>query len=90
MFWFGTGRRVPDLIIITRIAEVLNVEVSDLINTAEIDTPIDVIVVDDDEPHIGLFNVSQRLMTLSNGTLTITPRDGGGAVVTIWLPDDQF
>ncbi len=43
-----TGRRVPDLIIITRIAEILNVDVSDLINTAEIDTPPYVIVVDDE------------------------------------------
>ncbi len=43
-----TGRRVPDLIIINRIAEILNVDVSDLISTTDIDTPPYVIVVDDE------------------------------------------
>ncbi len=43
---------------------------------------------ENDEIHLGLFNVSQRLKTLKNGTLTITPKDGGGTVVTIWLPEN--
>lgn len=36
--------------------------------------------------HIGLDNTISRLKTLCNGTLTISPRDGGGTVVTIRIP----
>ena len=38
---------------------------------------------DDDEPHIGLNNVSERLRQLCGGTLEVSAREGGGTVVTI-------
>jgi len=40
----------------------------------------------DNEPHIGIENTRQRLEMMCGGTLTVTPRDGGGAVVTIFVP----
>ena len=43
--------------------------------------------VDDGEPHIALKNIRQRLEIMSGGTLTITPNDGGGTVVTVTIPD---
>ena len=41
---------------------------------------------DDNEPHIALNNIRQRLEMMCNGTLTISPRDGGGTVVTVLIP----
>ena len=41
---------------------------------------------DDNEPHIALNNIRQRLEMMCNGTLTISPRDGGGTVVTVFIP----
>ena len=43
-------------------------------------------LINDDEIHIGLNNVISRLDSLCNGTLTLRPRTGGGAVVTIRIP----
>ncbi len=40
----------------------------------------------DREPHIALNNIRERLSILCNGTLTISPREGGGTVVTIFIP----
>ncbi|MBR1522916.1 MAG: histidine kinase [Lachnospiraceae bacterium] len=42
-----------------------------------------------DELHVGLDNVSERLKSLCDGTLTISPRSGGGAVVTILIPAEH-
>ncbi|MBQ9551573.1 MAG: histidine kinase [Clostridia bacterium] len=42
--------------------------------------------VEDDEPHIGLENIRQRLGLMCSGTLTITPREGGGTRVTVTVP----
>jgi len=42
---------------------------------------------DDDEPHIALKNIRQRLELMCGGRLTITPNDGGGTVVTVTIPD---
>ena len=42
---------------------------------------------DDSEPHIALKNIQQRLALLCGGSLTITPNDGGGTVVTITIPN---
>ena len=42
---------------------------------------------DDDEPHIALQNIRQRLESMCRGCLTITPNDGGGTVVTVTVPD---
>jgi LytS/YehU family sensor histidine kinase len=42
--------------------------------------------VDDDEPHIALANLRERLKLMCNGDLTISRRDCGGTVVTIRIP----
>ena len=41
---------------------------------------------DDNEPHIGLDNVRERLKMMCKGDLTISRRDCGGTIVTIWIP----
>ena len=38
------------------------------------------------EAHIGLSNVSDRLNTLCGGTLSMTPREGGGVIVVLNIP----
>ena len=42
--------------------------------------------VDDNEPHIALNNIRQRLEMMCKGKMEITPREGGGTVVTIFVP----
>ena len=42
---------------------------------------------DDSEPGIALKNIQQRLRIMCSGSLTITPNDGGGTVVTMTIPD---
>ena len=42
---------------------------------------------DDNEPHIALKNIQQRLEIMCGGRLTITPNEGGGTVVTVTVPD---
>ena len=44
---------------------------------------------DDSEPHIALNNIRQRLDLMCGGSLTITPNDGGGTVVTVTIPDNS-
>ena len=41
---------------------------------------------DDGEAHIALKNIQQRLRIMCDGSLTITPNDGGGTVVTVIIP----
>ena len=41
---------------------------------------------DDDEPHIALANIRERLEMMCGGTLEITPREAGGTRVTIRIP----
>lgn len=41
---------------------------------------------DDNEPHIALDNIRQRLRLMCKGRLTIAPREGGGTSVTVTLP----
>ncbi len=41
-----------------------------------------------DEPHIALANVKERLEMMCGGTLTIAPREGGGTVVTVLIPNN--
>ena len=41
---------------------------------------------DDDEPHIALANIRDRLELMCRGTLTIRPRQTGGTRVTVWVP----
>lgn len=41
---------------------------------------------DDQEPHIALANIRERLKLMCNGELTICRRDCGGTIVTIRIP----
>ncbi len=42
---------------------------------------------DEDKPHITLENIRQRLEMMCSGSMTIKPREGGGTVVTVTIPD---
>ena len=42
---------------------------------------------DDSEPHIALKNIRQRLSLMCGGSLTITPCEAKGTVVTVMIPD---
>ena len=44
---------------------------------------------DDSESHTALKNIQQRLEIMCGGSLTITPNDGGGTVVTVIIPDSS-
>ncbi len=39
-----------------------------------------------DEPHIALNNIRQRLQMMCGGELTIAPRNGGGTMVKVTIP----
>ncbi len=41
---------------------------------------------DNSEGHLALNNIRQRLEIMCGGTLSIEPRDGGGTVVTVFVP----
>ena len=41
------------------------------------------------EPHIALNNIRQRLNMMCGGDMTIRPREGGGTVVTLLIPDNS-
>ena len=49
----------------------------------------DFVPADDNEPHIALNNIRQRIEMMCKGSLTIKPRDGGGTVVTVFIPKKQ-
>ena len=42
---------------------------------------------DDSEPHIALANIQHRLEIMCGGKLTVMPREGGGTVVKVILPE---
>ena len=42
--------------------------------------------MDNDDPHIALANISERLEMMCGGTLTISPRENGGTVIRVWVP----
>ncbi len=44
---------------------------------------------DTDRPHIALKNIRERLSLMCNGTLTISPREGGGTRVEIFIPSTE-
>ena len=50
------------------------------------DTGIGFTEKDNDNPHIAIENIRKRLELMCNGTLTITPRDGGGTEARIFIP----
>ena len=65
------------------------------IRTRKIDSGSEIIVVDngkgfdmkdDSEPHIALKNIKERLEIMCGGSLTVTPNDGGGTIVTVIIP----
>ena len=41
---------------------------------------------DDNDPHIALNNIKERLKMTCDGKMTIAPRDGGGTSVTVTIP----
>ena len=45
--------------------------------------------IDNDEPHIALKNIRERLELMCGGTLTLTPREQGGTEVTVFVPDKK-
>ncbi len=44
---------------------------------------------DDNEPHVALANIRERLALLCGGTLSIEPRAAGGTRVTLHIPFDR-
>ncbi|MBR0414944.1 MAG: histidine kinase [Clostridia bacterium] len=65
------------------------------VKTRETDSGSEIIVendgpdfnpADDNEPHIALANIRERLKMMCEGTLEIAPREGGGTVVTVVIP----
>ena len=42
---------------------------------------------DDNEPHIALANIRQRLQIMCKGELTIATREGGGTIVKVIIPN---
>ena len=64
------------------------------IRTRETDDGSEIIIEDngpgfgpaDDGPHIALANIRQRLEMMCGGSMTITPRQGGGTVVKVTIP----
>lgn len=68
------------------------------VTTRKTDTAIEIIVEDDgpgfatsdnNEPHIALNNIRQRLELMCHGILTISQRDGGGTSVKVTIPLDK-
>ena len=66
------------------------------IRTRKTETASEITVTDDGrgfdpgagtEPGIALNNIRQRLELMCGGSLTITPNEGGGTVVTLLVPD---
>lgn len=49
-------------------------------------TGSDFMPADDNEPHIALKNIQQRLEMMCHGKMTITPRNEGGTIVTVTIP----
>ena len=66
------------------------------IRTRRTDSGTEIIVEDDgsgfdpsdeSKPHTTLDNIRQRLEMMCNGSMMIQPREGGGTVVTVTIPD---
>lgn len=45
---------------------------------------------DDNDPHIALNNIKERLEMMCKGKLTISHREGGGTSVKITIPDSKW
>lgn len=44
---------------------------------------------DENTPHPSLDNIRMRLELMCEGTMEITPRENGGTVVRVWVPDKR-
>ena len=44
---------------------------------------------DESKPHTTLENIRQRLEMMCNGSIVITPRECGGTMVTVTIPDSE-
>jgi LytS/YehU family sensor histidine kinase len=44
---------------------------------------------ENNEPHIALANIRERLETMCRGKMSILPRAGGGTSVRIWIPEQR-
>ena len=42
---------------------------------------------EDFKPHAALENIRQRLELMCGGKISIKPRDGGGTIVTVTIPN---
>ena len=49
----------------------------------------DFVPADDNEPHIALNNIRQRLKMMCNGKLEINAREGGGTVVKVAIHEQD-
>ena len=69
-----------------------------IVHTRKIKKGVEVIVedtgpgfnnTDNNEPHIALNNIRERLKMMCGGKLTVSARTGGGTVVSIFIPDSS-
>jgi sensor histidine kinase YesM len=65
------------------------------IRTRRTDSGVEIIVedtgpgfdpADESKPHTTLTNIRQRLEMMCGGSMTITPREGGGTLVRVTIP----
>ena len=68
------------------------------VTTEEVDGGVNIYVtdngpgfgeIDNDEPHIAIKNIRQRLELMCGGSLTISQRESGGTTVTVFIPMKQ-
>lgn len=68
------------------------------VHTMKIKNGVEVIVedtgpgfdnTDNNEPHVALNNIRERLGMMCSGKLTVSARTGGGTVVSIFIPDSS-
>lgn len=65
---------------------VLTREVKKGVEICVIDTGPGFNEFDNDEPHIAIKNIRERLEMMCGGTLTVAPREQGGSTVTVFIP----
>ena len=68
---------------------VITGEVENGVEISVIDTGPGFGEIDNDEPHIALKNIRERLEMMCGGSLTLTPREEGGTLVTVFIPVKQ-
>ena len=68
---------------------VLTKEVDNGVEISVIDTGPGFGEIDNDEPHIALKNIRERLEMMCGGSLSLTRREQGGTLVTVFIPDKR-